>query len=132
MLIYYSIETTPTAPTKAVIQTLDDSEFIAPLVEFGAAPVTVVEPFELELPGAEVEAAATGLLVEPVEELAVVEPPIGAVDCPATSAETEALKVPVMPAIVNKAEKDISGNPLLEESVRVLDWIRMKLEVDVC
>jgi len=122
-LSYYSIETTPTAPNKALIQTLDD-KLIAALVEFGPAPVTVVEPFELL--GAEVEAAATGLLVEAVEEPAEVVPPMGAVDCPATSAETEALKVPVMPAIVNKAENDISGNPLLEESVRVLDWIRMK------
>lgn len=112
------METKPTAPKKAPIQALETTELIAPLLDCAAAPEAVVDPFEVE--ATEVEAAAIALVeVEAIEP--VTEPPMGAVDCPATSAETEELKVPVMPAIVNKAEKDITGYPLLLESVRLFD-----------
>jgi len=81
------------------------AELIAPLpatvVELEAADEAVDAPAALEV--AEVDEAAPE--VAPEVDPAVV--PIGAVDWPLISAWTDALKLPVMLAIVNKAENDI-------------------------
>jgi len=111
-----------TIPKSALPHTEADDP-IAPLE--AAAVVALVVDEEV------VDAAATLPVVEAevaVEaEDPVDDPPIGAVDCPAISAETDALKVPVMSAIVNRWEK---ANSLkwkeVELSTRVRDCIRMK------
>jgi len=87
-------------------------EPIAPL------PVVVVElapadeEVEAALEDAEVEEAAVDLAAVPevdpeVDPEAAVLDPIGAVDWPSISAETDVLKLPVILAIVNRAENDI-------------------------
>jgi len=83
-------------------------EPIAPL------PVVVVElaPADEEVEAAledpEVEEAAVDLAAVPeVDPEAAVLDPIGAVDWPSISAETDALKLPFIFAIVNRAENDI-------------------------
>jgi len=83
-------------------------EPIAPL------PVVVVElapadeEVEAALEDAEVEEAAVDLAAAPeVDPEAAVLDPIGAVDWPSISAETDVLKLPVIFAIVNRAENDI-------------------------
>jgi len=104
---------------------------IAPLpatvVELEAADEAVDAPAALEV--AEVEEAAVDLAAAAAPEVAPeVDPavlPIGAVDWPLISAWTDALKLPVMLAIVNKAENDIWLKVVLV-STRVRDSIRTK------
>jgi len=61
-----------------------------------------------------------------LEGAAEVGPPIGAVDWPSIWAWTVELKVPVMPAIVNLAEKARAGYCGVFGSFVLMDWKRMK------
>jgi len=67
-----------------------------------AVPLAAFEPDAL------VALAALEVVMVPAAA-EVADPPIGAVDWPAISAETEELKVPLMPLRVNKWEKDMLG-----------------------
>lgn len=107
------------------------AEPIAPL------PATVVELEAADeavdaLEVAEVEEAAVDLAAAAPEVAPEVDPavlPIGAVDWPLISAWRDALKLPVMLAIVNRAENDIWLKVVLV-STRVRDSIRTKLQKD--
>lgn len=97
---------------------------MAPLLEAAADAVVLFEEDVVDAAAtlADEDAADVVAAIEPV-----VEPPMGAVDCPAISADTEELKVPVIDAMLNSAENAISGYALVVLSVSVRDWIRMKL-----
>jgi hypothetical protein len=102
------------APTAPLLAGAVVEEFFADVVD-AAAEVDATRAAVVAAAGDEPEAAGA-------EE----EPPIGAVDWPAISAETEALKVPVIDAIVYMAEKAIWGYCVLLASFNVRDCMRMK------
>lgn len=95
-------------PTKHVIPVTPTLPAAPVLVAVAEVDVDVFEP-EAE---AVVEVMETVFIVpEALEvEVEVAVAPMGAVDCPLISAWTVELNVPVMPVIVNLAEKASAGN----------------------
>jgi len=98
------------------------------------APATVELLFDPEAAALDLAAPAPVVVAEAApplapaepEAAAEVEPPMGAVDCPSIWDWTAALNVPVMPAIVNLAEKARAGYWGLVASISPRDWNRMK------
>jgi len=98
-----------------------------------AAPAAA-EVLEAEVPAVPEAAAldvvtaagvvAAGAEAEEADDAAV--PPIGAVDWPSICDWTVALNVPVMPLSENLAENARAGYRGLVESLRPIDWNRMK------
>jgi len=98
---------------------------MAALLGLAVAEVELEEPEEFfEVLDAEEVADAPLDVVDALEPAVDDWAPSGAVDCPAISAETDALNLPDIFWRVNLEEKDWSGSPLA--ALEANDWIRIK------